>query len=267
MPEKTPSGRDPGNQRPPSEAQLPPRVYLVSAVRLYREGLIGSLAQNGGLHLVGAGSCLEALDQIGSLTPDVMLLDMAARDSLALPRQARELVPELRVIAFAIAVEAEVLACAEAGCCSYVAQDGSVEDLVNAVRCAFSDELLCSPRIASMLFSRLGSLSVTPPASLPEAALTLREHEIAALVSRGLPNKAIARQLGLSGATIKNHVHNILQKLGVQRRGEIALLQSKSQQAGQPSPVARRRSPPIRWEPGGFDAEILPGREAGISWP
>jgi len=250
MPEKTPSGRDPGSQRPPSHGQLAmrPRVYLVSAVRLYREGLIGSLAQHGGLHLVGAGSCPEALDQIRCLTPDAMLLDMAARDSMALPRRARELVPELRVIAFAIAVEAEVLACAEAGCCGYVAQDGSVEDLVRAVRYAFSGELVCSPRIASMLFSRLGTLSVAQTAPPHEATLTPREHEIAAFVSRGLPNKAIARELGLSGATIKNHVHNILQKLSLQRRGEIALLQSKPRSVAQSNLVARSPQP-TPWRP------------------
>lgn len=262
MPEKTPSGRDLGNQRLLSDAQrtAPPRVYLVSAVRLYREGVMGSLAQHGGLHLVGAGSCPEALDQIGSLTPDVMLLDMAARDSLALPRQARVLVPELRIIAFAVAVEAEVLACAEAGCCGYVAQDGSVEDLVEAVRCAFSGELVCSPRIAAMLFSRLGSLSIARTTSPPEAPLTPREHEIAALVARGLQNKAIARQLGISGATIKNHVHNLLQKLNIQRRGEIATLRIEARQALQPSAPGSvaKRVQPVPWSPPAWAPNAYP---------
>jgi two-component system, NarL family, nitrate/nitrite response regulator NarL len=211
--------------RPPQCPVPPPRAYIVSEVRLYREGLITSLSRQQGLLVVGAGTRSDALDQIGRLKPDVMLLDVASRENLALPRQARRLVPELRVIAFAVAeVEADVLACAEAGFCGYDAQDGSVEDLVGAVRCAISGELVCSPRIASLLFNRLGHLSTPGTATAAGGRLTPREREIAALVARGLSNKEVARQLGISGATIKNHVHNILQKLDIRRRGELATL-------------------------------------------
>jgi DNA-binding NarL/FixJ family response regulator len=226
MPKRTQNGGDLDTPRRVPDALwlAPPRVYVVSEVRLYREGLITSLADQGGLLLVGAGSCSEALSQLGSLRPDVILLDVAARDSLALPRQALLMVPELRVIAFAVAdVEADVLACAEAGFCGYVAQDGSAEDLVEAVRSAVSDELVCSPRIASMLFGRLGRISATRTIPSADGLLTRREREIAALVARGLQNKEIARQLGISGATIKNHVHNILQKLNIQRRAMLRM--------------------------------------------
>jgi DNA-binding NarL/FixJ family response regulator len=230
MPKKTPNGRDLDNPRLVSDPQCaaaPPRVYLVSEVRLYREGLISSLSRQSGLFLVGAGPRSEALSQLVSLRPDVLLLDVAGRDSFTVPRQVRLLLPQVRVVAFAVAAaEADVLACAEAGFCGYVAQDGSVEDLVEAVRRAVSGELVCSPRIASMLFSRLGSLSVAGAVSAAAERLTPREREIAALVSRGLPNKEVARRLGVSGATVKNHVHNILQKLNLQRRGEIAVLRA-----------------------------------------
>jgi DNA-binding NarL/FixJ family response regulator len=153
------------------------------------------------------------------------LLDVAGRDSLALPREALMAVPHLRVIAFAVAdVGAEVLACAEAGFSAYVARDGSIEDLVEAVHRAFRGELVCSPRIASMLFSRLGSISASRCIPSADLLLTRREREIATLVARGLQNKEVARRLGISDATIKNHVHNILQKLNIRGRGEIAML-------------------------------------------
>jgi DNA-binding NarL/FixJ family response regulator len=230
MPKNTRNGRDLDNPRLVSKLQCPaapPRVYLVSEVRLYREGLISSLSRQRGLFLVGAGPRAEALSELVNLRPDVLLLDVAGCDSFTVPRQARLLLPQVRVIAFAVAAgEADVLACAEAGFCGYVAQDGSVEDLVEAVRRAVSGELVCSPRIASMLFSRLGSLSVAGAVSAAAERLTPREREIAALVSRGLPNKEVARRLGVSGATVKNHVHNILQKLNLQRRGEIAVLRA-----------------------------------------
>jgi two-component system nitrate/nitrite response regulator NarL len=204
-----------------------PRVYVVSDVRLLRDGLVTSLTQAGDFVVVGAGSQSEALGQLGRLRPDVWLLDVTARDSLALPRQALLVTPELRVVAVAVAeVDAEVLACAEAGFCGYVSKDGSLEDLLDAVHRCVRDELVCSPRIASILFSRLGRVSTTRSIPSGDARLTRREREIAALVASGLQNKEVARRLGISGATIKNHVHNILQKLNFTRRAELVVLRT-----------------------------------------
>jgi DNA-binding NarL/FixJ family response regulator len=162
------------------------------------------------------------------LQPKVLLLDLAARDSLTIPRHAQQILPGLLVVAFAVAeMEENVLACAEAGISGYVAQDGSVEDLVAAVLRALRGEVMCSPRIAALLFSRVATLSGGWPTTSADASLTPREREIAALVACNLPNKEIARRLCLGPATIKNHVHNILQKLDIHRRGEIAALRLK----------------------------------------
>jgi two-component system, NarL family, nitrate/nitrite response regulator NarL len=199
-----------------------PRVYVVSDVRLYREGLISSL-QQGGLEVLGAGSSGDILDQISALRPEVLLLDIAARDSLGVPRRAQQVHPTLRVVAFAVAeADENVLACAEAGVSGYVTQDGSVEDLVTAVLGVLKGELRCSPRTAALLFSRLAALSAGRPTAVADTVLTRREREIAALVACNLPNKEIARRLRLCPATIKNHVHNILQKLNIHRRRDIA---------------------------------------------
>jgi two-component system nitrate/nitrite response regulator NarL len=107
----------------------------------------------------------------------------------------------------------------------YVGQDGSAEDLVAAVLRALRGEVLCSPQIAAFLFNRIATLSSGRSTAPADAPLTPREREIAALVACNLPNKEIARRLCLGPATIKNHVHNILQKLDIHRRGEIAGLQ------------------------------------------
>jgi two-component system nitrate/nitrite response regulator NarL len=202
-----------------------PRVYLISDVRLHREGLISMLAQTHQLELVGAGSSGDFQDRIVASRPEVLLLDIGTCEGLTIPRRARQVLPALRVVAFAVAeIEENVLACAEAGVSSYVAQDGSVEELVTAVLCALRGELVCSPRIAALLFSRMATLSNGRVAKTPDAFLTRREREIAALVACHLPNKEIARRLRLGPTTVKNHVHNILQKLNVHRRGDIARL-------------------------------------------
>jgi DNA-binding NarL/FixJ family response regulator len=207
----------------PQSGPAAPQVYLVSDVRLYREGLLSSLAQRRELDVLGAGGSDDFLDRIAALRPEVMLLDLAARESLAIPRRARQLLPALCIVAFAVAeIEEDVLGCAEAGISGYVAEDGSVEDLITAVLRALRGELVCSPRIAALLFSRMANLSDGRSAASADAPLTRREREIAALVACNLPNKEIARRLRLGSTTVKNHVHNILQKLKIHRRGDIA---------------------------------------------
>jgi DNA-binding NarL/FixJ family response regulator len=175
--------------------------------------------------MVGAGGAGDFLDRITALRPDALLLDLAVPDSLTIPRRAQQVLPSVRVVAFAVAeIDENILACAEAGISSYVMQDGSSEDLVAAVLSALKGELVCSPRIAGLLFRRMAKLCDGRSLKSADAHLTRREREIAAMVARNLPNKEIARQMGLGPATVKNHVHNILQKLNIHRRGDVVRL-------------------------------------------
>jgi DNA-binding NarL/FixJ family response regulator len=104
----------------------------------------------------------------------------------------------------------------------YVGRNGSKEDLIAAVENAVRGEVLCSPRVAASLFRRLAAHVQITKRRPPEAALTGREQDIIALINMGLSNKEIARQLKISLPTVKNHVHNILEKLPVGRRGVAA---------------------------------------------
>jgi two-component system, NarL family, nitrate/nitrite response regulator NarL len=230
MPDTKPSQSSAG--RVLSLADIPqpmprrPRVYLISDVLLYREGLSSSPVLQTQLEMVGAGGSGDFPDRISALRPDALLLDLGCRGSLAIPRRAQQILPDVRIVAFAVAdVDDNVLACAEAGISSYVMQNGSSEDLVAAVRAALRGELVCSPRIAGLLFSRLATVCDGRPMASIDALLTPREREIAAMLARNLPNKEIARQLCLGPTTVKNHVHNILQKLNIHRRGDVARLQ------------------------------------------
>ena len=201
-----------------------PRVYIVSDVRLYRDGLTSVLHDH--LEVIGTGRSYDFLDQMATLHLDVLLLDLSARDSLQIPRRARQTFPGLPVVAFAVAeLERDVLACAEAGISGYVMHNGTAEDLFAAVGCALRGELMCSPRIAALLFNRMASLSNGPGTDFADAPLTRREREIAVLIARNLPNKEIAQHLRLGPTTVKNHVHNILQKLNIHRRVDVARLQ------------------------------------------
>jgi DNA-binding NarL/FixJ family response regulator len=199
-----------------------PRIYLVSDVRLFRDGLQASLESRSDVQLVGCSNAFDAPFQLEAARPDVTLIDLSTRLSLALPKRMRLALPNLRFVAFAVVdVDAEVLACAEAGVCAYVAQDGSIDDLVNAAFKAIDGEFACPPRIAALLFRRIADLSITS-AGAPTEPLTPRELEVATQVADGLANKEVARRLRMAPATVKNHVHNILQKLSLQRRSQLS---------------------------------------------
>jgi DNA-binding NarL/FixJ family response regulator len=210
---------------PPAFTAAVVRVVIAADIRLYREGLALALGGRGGFAVAGfASRAADAVAAVRDLRPDVALIDLAMPESLGVIRALAEAAPGVKVVALAVPeVDLSVLACAEAGVAGYVPRDGSLEDLVQAIESAARDELHCSPRIAASLFRHVAALSADRARAADERApLTTREVEIVRLIDRGLANKEIARTLCIEVATVKNHVHNILEKLQVSRRGEAA---------------------------------------------
>lgn len=219
-----------------------PRIFLLSDVRLYREGLLWSLSRQDAFDVVGADDCsTRTLTYLVELNPEIVILDVGAAEAFATANTLSSRLPITKIIAFAVSeVDDVVLACAEAGIAGYVAPNGSASDLISAVEFALRDELYCSPRIAHLLSRRIGALSarLTGSGSPEPQTLTQRERQILCLVGEGKSNKEIGRALRISNATVKNHVHNILEKLQVQRRGEAA---AWLRAAAAPPPVTARR--------------------------
>jgi DNA-binding NarL/FixJ family response regulator len=117
--------------------------------------------------------------------------------------------------------EDDVIACAEAGLSGYVTRTDSIAATVEAIESVARGELVTTPRMAAALLQRVRNLATSAPA--PGAVrLTPREREIADLLGDGHSNKAIAQRLHIEPTTVKNHVHNILAKLGVSRRADAA---------------------------------------------
>lgn len=198
-------------------------LLIVSDVLLYREGLSASLMATAHLEVVGATTGAETVAQASALYPDVVLLDASLPDSLDLARELRMAVPGIRVVGFGVTINEEgILACAEAGLAEFVGKDGTAQDLAAAVERSVRGELRCSAQVASLLFSRVASLANRGGSPGPIANLTRREREIAVLVKEGMSNKEIAAALHIGPATVKNHVHKILEKLDARRRSAIA---------------------------------------------
>lgn len=203
-----------------SASSAAPRVTIVSDVLLYREGLAASLIRDGRLNVIELVSSADALSAIVLSLPDVVLLDGAMVRCLALGRTIRAHWPGARTVGFGISGGADQLvACAESGLAAFVDCNGSVAELVEAVQGALRGELTCSPKVSALLCERLACLATAAEPSTE--TLTRREREIAALIGEGLSNKEIAIDLRIGPSTVKNHVHNILEKLNVRRRAAI----------------------------------------------
>jgi DNA-binding NarL/FixJ family response regulator len=201
-------------------------VVVIAAVRFYREGLAGLFANRPDFTVAASvANEEEGLEQIEALVPDVVLLALAPTAGVLLVEEIVERSPETRVVIVGIADDdPEVLPLAEAGVAGYVTTDASAEELVCVVESVARGEALCSPRIAAALLQRVAALARDQRPRPPHAQLTTREREIVALIDQGLSNKEIARALWIEVATVKNHVHNILEKLNVTRRAEAAAL-------------------------------------------
>jgi DNA-binding NarL/FixJ family response regulator len=200
------------------------RVLIAAEIRLYREGLAAMLCQEPGIQVVGtAAGADDTVRALRALAADVVLVDLPSPENSWLVRALAAAVPGTRMVALSVPdAERELLACAEAGVAGYVTRDASVEDVVAAVEAAARGEVLCSPRMAATLFQRVATLALErSPASI-ESRLTQRELEILDLIDQGMSNKEIARHLTIELSTVKNHVHNILEKLQVTRRAEAA---------------------------------------------
>jgi two-component system nitrate/nitrite response regulator NarL len=201
------------------------RVLIVADVRLYRDGLVHALAGRESLTILGtAVDSEEALALVEALHVDVAVLDMTSRDSLRIARAIHQAAPHVKVVAFAVEEsDREVLTCAEAGVAGYVPRGASADDLIVMIESVMRGELTCPPHTVSLLFRRLASLANGRDG--PDGSkVTGREREILVLIDSGLSNKQIAQRLGIEVATVKNHVHHILEKLHVTSRSQAAAL-------------------------------------------
>jgi two-component system, NarL family, nitrate/nitrite response regulator NarL len=200
------------------------RVFIISEVRLYRDGLARMLRRDQRLDVVGtAGAVDDALEALAGDPPAAVLLDLPAPAGLEGLRRLEAAVPTARIIVLNVpdADEQAVIAWAEAGVGGLLSRDVGLDDVAQAVETTAGGGTVCSPRLAALLLRRLARSAEQRPVSSP---LTAREREIAALLEQGMSNKEIAARLQIELPTVKNHVHSILTKLKASRRGQAAAM-------------------------------------------
>lgn len=197
-------------------------VLIVDEIRVYRECLAESLrCLNDGIRVATAER--YGISAAGSPSPDVVLVRIDAADCVGTIRLVAAATPAARVVVLGVGdSDADVVSCAEAGAVGYVARGETVRGLRETIDGVLRGEARCAPRVVAALLRRVSAAAAEPQERFDMANLTQREQEVLALIERGMSNKQIGRELCIEVRTVKNHVHNLLEKLRVQRRGEAA---------------------------------------------
>jgi DNA-binding NarL/FixJ family response regulator len=193
-------------------------VHLISDVRLNREALASLIKKDGRVEVTSHAAFAEAVEAEGG-GADVVLLDTSQHDG---PEAAQSIVTWAKAPIVALAVpedEAQVIALVEMGVLGFVEADANLDDLVTGVANAARNLATLPPRVATAVLHHISARAKSYGAD--PTLLTVRERQVVDLVAEGLTNKEIATRLQIEVATVKNHVHNILEKLGVSRRSEV----------------------------------------------
>ncbi len=211
------------------------RILLVDDQALFREGLRTLLSVWPDLDVIAeAGNGQEAIDTAVNLRPDVVLMDlrMPVLDGVAATRRLLEKLPNTKIIVLTTFDDDDhVFDGLRAGAVGYLLKDVPSEKLVEAIRAAAAGQSFLQPSVAAKVVAEFARLTSRPATAVPtETAvsplvepLSDRELEILVLVARGASNREIAGQLYIAEGTVKNHVTNILGKLGVRDRTQAAL--------------------------------------------
>ncbi|MCL4265965.1 MAG: response regulator transcription factor [Anaerolineae bacterium] len=206
------------------------RVLLVDDQALFREGLHTLLSVQADLEVVGeAGNGEEAVTAVANLQPDVVLMDlrMPILDGVTATRRIMEDYPATRVIVLTtFDNDEDVFDGLRAGAVGYLLKDVPSARLYEAIRAAAGGESFLQPSIAAKVvaeFARLGARPSIPVQTELVEPLSERELEILQHLAAGASNREIANALYITEGTVKNHVTNILGKLGVRDRTQAAL--------------------------------------------
>jgi DNA-binding NarL/FixJ family response regulator len=196
----------------------PIRIIVTDDHPIVREGLVAILSTQPDFAIVGdAASGEVTLDLVRSQRPDIVLLDleMPVMDGVETLRQVQRIAPGTRVIIFtAFDTDERILSAVRAGAQGYLLKGSPRSDIFQAIRVVHGGGSLLEPMIAQKL---LRQVSQESPGDL---ALTPRELDVLRLLARGLQNKEIAIELGITGRTTKFHVGSLLRKLGAGNRTE-----------------------------------------------
>ncbi len=201
-------------------------VAIIEDNRLVREGMTDMLNELPDVKVVLAATSLEAAT-LKDTNPRVVLLDVGLQDksSLRLAETVKQEMADSRVIVMdLLPVHEEIAEFVNAGVAGFILKDATFEDFVSTIRSVADGARVLPPRMTSTLFSQIAQVAVKrgQEAALDGVHMTQREREVVGLIAVGMSNKEIANRLNIASDTVKSHVRNVMEKLALHTRLQIA---------------------------------------------
>jgi DNA-binding NarL/FixJ family response regulator len=204
------------------------RLLLIEDNRLLRNGILQILKPHKDILIIAAsGDGKDSLLKIKQSKPNVVLLDLGLRNqnSLHVVETVKKDFPDAKIIVMDLApVQADILQYVKAGANGFILKDASLKDFLITIRAVADGSTVLPPTLVDSLFSQIVEFAVRNNKSKVKEAImmTKREKEVIALLGNGLSNKEIGQKIHISTYTVKSHIHNIMEKLALHTRLEIA---------------------------------------------
>jgi two-component system nitrate/nitrite response regulator NarL len=211
-----------------AQTGAPISIVLIDDNRLLREGIASLIhTQPGFKVLVASADVNEALARVREAKPDVVLLDfgLVDHDSLRLTATVHKEVPAARVIVMGLLpTQEDVAAYVRSGASGFIMKDASFDEFFATIRAVAQGKEVLPPALTTSLFTQIAVNAAKGGKAqvLESVRLTEREHQVIDLLSEGLSNKEIAKRMHIAVHTVKSHVHNVLEKLALRSRLEVA---------------------------------------------
>jgi len=204
------------------------RVLLIEDNRLLREGITAMLNEQPDIRAVSSSGNGDAFEKAKKLKPQVVLLDLGLRsqNSLRIAETIKKEFPKAEIVVMdLIPTQAEVAEFVQVGVSGFILKDATIDDFLHTIRTVAKGKKVLPPSLTDSLFSHIVEYAVKSGKAdrlMKAVKLTQREHQVVNLIARGMSNKEIAKELYIAVHTVKSHVHNILEKLALHTRLELA---------------------------------------------
>lgn len=205
------------------------KILIIEDNRLLREGITVMINGQPDLKVIGAVSDTDkSLDKIYELKPDIILIDLGLsnQSSMEIVKSIKDKYPDYKIIVMdLLPIESDILDFVRAGVSGFILKDAMVNDFLKTVRLVASGEKVLPQHMTGSLFTQIIETAINAKRKVDlkdSVVMTRREKEVVELIAEGLTNKEIGLILHLSPFTVKSHVHNILEKMALHTRLQIA---------------------------------------------